>query len=576
MLTMYDDVAKLSDDVDDVCLEGGMVYGRGGFDLEQFVAVARAAGTDLEQVEVKAAVQGLPKDIAQTVSAFANTSGGHVVCGISEQDGFVPAQGFDAKGIQDAIANICAEKVEPPVRARIDIVPFEGSVVVVAEIPETPPHAKPCYVKARSLYDGSFVRVGDGDRRLSRYEVDRVLEMRGQPRHDITPVAEALSDDLDAEIVEGYLARMRALSPRIFGKLSDQDALLSTHVLVRDPEGVIRPTLAGLVAMGAHPQEFFPRLNVTFAAFPGTSKAVLGESGMRFIDSKSLRGPIPVLIAEALALIRKNTMTASYMVGASRIDAPDYPEVAVREALANALMHRDYSPQGCSASVQVNLFTDRLEILNPGGLFGGVTVDRLGEYGISASRNQFLSDILEATQYPIGYPETGCVVENKGTGYAQIELALSEAGMQPPVARDSIASFSLTIYKGRAAAPVAMRVAAPRANAGGQAKASAALKVSLDQAGAAPQASPTLASAAAQVPDRGSVTSGTTNIELDDGDVWIVEWVVQNGSVQTPDVAEALGVSRATALRRLNALCDRGVLIRDGKPRSPLLRYRLA
>ena len=143
------------------------------FDLATFIALARRVGTDTATVEVKTAREKLPKDIAETVSAFANASGGTIVCGISEQDGFVPAEGFDAKSAMDSLSNVCHEKVEPPVRAAVDVEEFEGSPVVVAKIPETEPYRKPCYVKARTIYYGSFIRTRDGDRRLSRYEVDR-------------------------------------------------------------------------------------------------------------------------------------------------------------------------------------------------------------------------------------------------------------------------------------------------------------------------------------------------------------------------------------------------------------------
>lgn len=80
---------------------------------------------------------------------------------------------------------------------------------------------------------------------------------------------------------------------------------------------------------------------------------------------------------------------------AFRKDVPDYPPVAMREAVANALMHRDYSPGAQGSQVQVNLYVDKIEILNPGGLYGDVTIETLGESGVSSARNQFLSNILE-------------------------------------------------------------------------------------------------------------------------------------------------------------------------------------
>jgi ATP-dependent DNA helicase RecG len=437
----------------------------GTFDLVAFIERARAVGTDVQSVEVKTAAKELPKDIVETVSAFANGSGGVVVCGISEKDGFTPVEGFDAKRIADALSNVCAEKLEPPVRATVDPVLFEGSPVVVALIPEAEPYLKPCYVKARTPYDGSFIRTGDGDRKLSRYEVDRILENRRQPCWDRELVVEAGPAALDASLVRGLLERERANSPFVFGGLGDEDALLSMGALARAEDGSLHPTLAGLMALGRHPQQFFPRLNVTFAAIPGRSKADLSASGARFIDSRTVIGPVPVMVSETLAAVRRNMRVSSYVEGAFRIDVPDYPEVAVREALANALMHRDYSPEGRATQVQVNMYEDRIEITNPGGLFGAVTVDRLGEFDVSASRNQTLSRLLESTPFPVGYSEAGYVVENKGTGYFQIERSLAEARMRPPEPKDDLSTFRLTMYKrdADAGAPGPLCPEAPRA-----------------------------------------------------------------------------------------------------------------
>lgn len=152
------------------------------------------------------------------------------------------------------------------------------------------------------------------------------------------------------------------------------------------------------------------------------------DENRRFLDAQTIIGPIPFIIEDALNAVTKNMRTGAVIEGAFRQDVPDYPRKAVREAIANALMHRDYSPDARGSQVQVNLYADRLEILNPGGLFGNVTIDTLGTVGISSSRNQFLSNILETTPYPGG----GYVVENRGTGYQVIEEQLQAALMNPP------------------------------------------------------------------------------------------------------------------------------------------------
>ena len=126
------------------------------------------------------------------------------------------------------------------------------------------------------------------------------------------------------------------------------------------------------------------------------------------------------------------------MVGAKRVDVPDYPPAAVREAVCNALMHRDYSELARGTQVQVNLYSDRLEFLSPGGLYGTVTTATVATAGYSSTRNQYLADILESTPY-----EGGFVAENRGTGFKLMKLELGRNRMEAPIVKDSIAMFSL-------------------------------------------------------------------------------------------------------------------------------------
>ncbi|MGF1663337.1 MAG: ATP-binding protein [Kineosporiaceae bacterium] len=364
----------------------------------------------------------------ETVSAFANGTGGVLLLGLSERDGFEPAAGFDAPAVRDALARACADDLEPPLRAPVDIEEFEGRPLVRLDVPELDAVDKPCFLKARGAYHGSFIRSGDGDRRLTSDEVSQLLSNRAQPLHDAEPVTDAGVDDLDPELVGAWLSRVRSRAPRSFVDLDEVSALLRVRAAVRVHDRVV-PTLAGLLCLGAYPQQFFPQLFVSFVSLPGLTMGEELADGTRFLDNQSCDGPIPQMIEEAVEAVRRNMRVASIIRGAGRRDRYDYPVEAVRELIVNAVMHRDYSPGARGTQVQVELYPDRLVVKSPGGLYGGVEVGQLGVVDVSSSRNAVLAKLL--ADVPIG--RSGDVVcENRGFGMSRVVGRLRDAGMSPP------------------------------------------------------------------------------------------------------------------------------------------------
>lgn len=254
-------------------------------------------------------------------------------------------------------------------------------------------------------------------------------------------------DDLDKTLFDGVIQRQKSLHPRLFASFDDEEIAINLRIAARDGAGTLRPTLAGLLALGTYPQKYFPRLTVTFAAYPEDGKASAG--GIKYLDSEKMAGPIPAIIADTVSAVQRNTRLGGVIIGAKRVDVPDYPPAAVREAVCNALMHRDYSELARGTQVQVNLYNDRLEFLSPGGLYGTVTSATVAEAGYSSTRNQYLADILESTPYDGGF-----VAENRGTGFKLMKLELENNRMAAPVVRDSIAMFSLEFYRREAQPPM--------------------------------------------------------------------------------------------------------------------------
>ena len=182
----------------------------------------------------------------------------------------------------------CGE-LTPVVHPHIEIMPFEGSLLLVAKIEELFADQKPCYITAQGRYGGSYRRTGEGDKKLIDYEVDRLIEEKTQPRWDDSIITEASLADLDPATLANFLESEKTKRPRTFAH-GEEIAMQRLRVL---REG--HPTLASLLVLGEYPQEFFPRLTVTFALFPGTSKGDI-TTGIRLLDSVTLNGPIPELV----------------------------------------------------------------------------------------------------------------------------------------------------------------------------------------------------------------------------------------------------------------------------------------
>jgi ATP-dependent DNA helicase RecG len=396
--------------------------------LAGIIAGLRVAGAEFEDVEAKRAAGGVPETLASTLAAFANARGGIVILGLDERQGFTAVGVPDAAATRNAVVSTAREKLTPPLAPSVEIVPFEGVNLVVAEVEPLPPAQRPCYVTTKGLYGGAFIRVGDGDQRLTPYEIDRLRENAGQPRWDEEPVPQATVQDLNRDSLSRLIENSRRRSPRVFANAEEVDALAMLGILVRH-EGILVPSLAGLLSVGRYPQQFFPQLMVSVAAYPHVERGRGGPGGIRFLDSAALGGAIPDMVVDTLQVVQRNLRVVSRVIGAGRLDQWEIEPEVIREAIVNALMHRDYSPQSRGTQVQVDVFPDRVEVSSPGGLFGNVRLEGLGESGTSSSRNQRLAALLQEAGDPLtGRP----VAENRGSGVSMmIDRVRQDIGVVP-------------------------------------------------------------------------------------------------------------------------------------------------
>lgn len=409
-------------------------------ELQTIIRSLQELRTDLLHVEAKRAEAELPRRIWETLSAFSNTPGGGLlILGLDEASGFALTGVRNPKKLMQDLASLCGE-MEPPIRALIEPHSIDGATLMVAEVPEAELGHKPIYYRGAGLTNGAFIRVGDGDRKLSQYEVQMMLASRGQPREDEAPVPDATVGDLDPELVAGLLDRLRAMERSVFRERTHEAALRTLKAVVPYADRWV-PSLGGLLALGLYPQQFLPELGVTFVVYPTPILGEPGPRGERFLDQGRFDGPIPRVLEPVLKALQRNMRRRTIVRGLYREDLWEYPETALREAIVNAVVHRDLSALARGTPVQVRMFPDRLEIVNPGGLFGPVTVDRLGEEGISSSRNQVLMKLLEDVPVP-GRNEVVC--ENRGSGIGAMLAALRQAGMSPPKFDDRIGIFQVT------------------------------------------------------------------------------------------------------------------------------------
>lgn len=371
----------------------------------------RRQGTDDALCEVKACAGGLGSSVWDTVSAFANTSGGLLLLGLDERSGFQPAPGFDPDRVRDQFIDGVGDGGGPgrlvtPPSYVIERGEVEGAPVWVIEVAENDLGSKPCYVRAKGIQGGSFKRVDDKDIRLSASEIFEMQVALTSQDTDRRPVVEADTDDLDPRLVNALLAR-RKDSRALRGAADRSERLTRLNVLTR--EGEVR--LAGLLVVGTYPQQFFPRFLIDVTVHPANEKSAPGEV-VRFVDRVECDGPLGEAIDQAVSATARNLRTYSTVEGSIRTEHLEIPREVLREAIANAAAHREYHEMFQGQPVTVDVYPDRVVVTNPGGLWGGKTLESLDD-GISRCRNQTLMQLLQTV--PVA-DTAGVTAEGQGGG----------------------------------------------------------------------------------------------------------------------------------------------------------------
>lgn len=318
-----------------------------------------------------------------------------VLLGI-EDDGTI--SGITRPKLEEWVMTTCRDKIRPA------IIPFyevlrsvePGKDVAVVRVP-TGLSVQSVWHNSRNIY---YIRVGTQSREPTTEELSRLFQQRSMFRAELRPVPGATFHDLDLRRLKDYFGRVRKQDemPADEDLTGWQMLLLNTELMADD--GL---TLASVLLFGRNPNKFLPQAGVDAVAFPGTDKDYAA------IERKKLNGPLTPLMDErgelvetglveqAFEFVRRNTPATAFLEGGiRREDHSAYPPEAVREALVNALIHRDYLL--AATDIELSIYSDRLEVISPGRLPNGITTVRM-RAGCRAARNQLLKDIMRDYRY---------------------------------------------------------------------------------------------------------------------------------------------------------------------------------
>ena len=395
-------------------------------------------------IEAKTANKGKPEKYYDTISSFANTIGGVILFGVEEikhknKATFEVVGVYDANDLQKNITNLCSTEFEPIIRPEISVIDIDNKKIVVVKIDMINQRNKPCYYKPKGLHNGSYIRVGDRDDNMTEYEIYKCISYKEDVKDDLRPVVRATMKDLDEKLLNRFITNAKTDKPK-FAEFSDEEILLQFGVLTQ-VEDKIFPTVAGIMVFGIYPQKFFPQWFVAAIVIPGFEVADLGEIGQRFDDNKRIEGNISEMYEETIGFLNRNMKVKVIISDKTglRTDITQYPKDALREAISNMIIHRDYSQLKTGVYSIITVYKDRIEFRNVGNLYGSNTLELLETRKAMEVRNETIVKLLETL---------GGIIENRHTGISTMQDKMKEANLPNPIFANEREDFVVTFYNG--------------------------------------------------------------------------------------------------------------------------------
>ena len=382
-----------------------------------------------------------PEDLAKEMSALLNLEGGVVLLGV-EDDGQITGLTRSREAAEEWVMNIARQNVEP---AFIPVWPCIGlecgkRVGAIELAPGSP--GKPHKARRGSAWV-TFSRVGSTSRASTRQEEGRLYQAAGLVRYEINAVPGTGFASLDMDRIENYFRDVLKRSAPARKDLDNWRQLLLNSDLLVSARGDIEASVSGLLLFGDNSNRRLPHAGVTAVAFPGSEKEY------NTVDEERIRGPLTSrvtkkgaavekgVIDRTVDFVKRNMGSVAWIDGGRRRRKQAYVVDAVREAVVNAVVHRDYAVEG--TDIEVSLFGDRLEVISPGRLPNGVTVAKMKEGVVRVTRNELLKDILRAYGCIVRY---GMGVRNRIIGSTRLH-----SGTEPDLEEEN--RFLVRIWKTR-------------------------------------------------------------------------------------------------------------------------------
>ena len=366
-----------------------------------------------ERVEFKPSLSQTDK-ILECVSAFSNTDGGILVIGVRDNGDVI---GVDiGKTTIESLANTIKQNTDPKVYPSIRIEELDAKHVVILEVEEG--KQKPVLASGRA-----YRRVGRTNQKLGSDAIRNLALETSKVYWDERVCADASLDDIDEDKIRLFLKRAKyerrlELDPGT----PSREALEHLELLSGG-----KPTNAAILLFGKNPQRFFMQAETRCARFKGTKP-------LEFIDLKVFGGTIVDQREDAVEFVQEHIERHARIVGLERLELWEYPLDAIREAVTNAICHRDYEISG---NVQIRIFDDRLEIWGCGPLPEPLRVEDLKQRHRSILRNPVIGKCFFWIKY----------IEQWGTGTNRIIDACVNHGLPEPVFEELSGSLVVTLRK---------------------------------------------------------------------------------------------------------------------------------